>query len=506
MSHFPTQNPIQDNLYSVETVRQLDVAAINNLEGRAIRLMKRAGKVAFDEMLEAFGHPTLVNLFCGCGNNAGDGYILAALAAQRRIPVRVIELGTISKFSAETLQARDFATQAKVSITAFDSSVEVSEGIIVDALLGIGCNGALRDQYAQAVAVINDASLPVLAIDIPTGLNADTGSVVDIAVKADYTVTFIGAKKGLFTGRGPALCGEIVYDSLEICDTLFDNFQPAAQLMDLHDLMESFPEVEGDVYKNQRGHCMVIGGDQGYGGAVTMAAEAALRVGSGLTSVATQPQHITAVLARCPEVMACGVISGQQLEPWLDRPTTLVVGPGLGRSAWSEQLLQKAVATGLPTVLDADALNILAQGRVVSALEGHQWVLTPHAAEAARLLDVTVAEIQADRFAAVQEIQQKYNAVVLLKGAGTLIAGRDSVIKVCPYGNSAMATAGTGDLLSGIIGGLIAQGMSLQMAAELGCCLHSAAADMAVEALGFRGISATDLLSYIRQLLNREGL
>lgn len=506
MSHFPTDNFIQDNLYSAETVQQLDAAAIKSMDGLAIRLMKRAGKAAFDEMLAVFGRPTLITVFCGSGNNAGDGYVLAALAAQRRIPVQIIELGDIKKFSPETKQARDFALQAKVPTIPFDASVEVDQGVIVDALLGIGCDGRLRDPYNKAVMVINDASLPVLAIDIPTGLNADTGAVIDIAVKADITVTFVGAKKGLFSGRGPALCGEIVYDSLDICDSLFENFRPDAQLMDLDNLMESFPQVEADVYKSQRGHCMIIGGDQGYGGAVAMAAESALRVGSGLTSVATQPQHITAVLARCPEVMACGVISGQQLEPWLHRPSTLVIGPGMGRSAWSEQLLQKAVAAGLPMVLDADALNILAQGVVVPAGKDYQWVLTPHAAEAARLLDVTVEEIQADRFTAVRQIQQKYNAVVLLKGSGTLIAGQDSVIKVCPYGNSAMATAGTGDLLSGIIGGLIAQGMSLQMATELGCCLHSAAADMAVDALGSRGISATDLLPYIRQLLNGEGL
>lgn len=249
---------------------------------------------------------------------------------------------------------------------------------------------------------------------------------------------------------------------------------------------------------------MVIGGDHGYGGAVAMAAEASLRVGSGLTSVATQPEHVATVLSRCPEIMACGVISGQQLEPWLKRPSVLVAGPGLGRSAWSEQLLQKAVASQLPMVLDADALNILAEGRVVRDKTDRQWVLTPHAGEAARLLDISVAEIQADRFAAVQKIQEKYHAVVLLKGPGTLIAGPNQRIKICPYGNPGMATAGMGDLLSGIIGGLIAQGLSLQDAAELGCCLHSSAADKLVDTVGYRGIAATDLLPYLRQLLNQE--
>lgn len=248
---------------------------------------------------------------------------------------------------------------------------------------------------------------------------------------------------------------------------------------------------------------MVIGGDLGYGGAVSIAAEASVRAGSGLTSVATQPQHVASTLARRPEIMACGVTSGQQLEPWLEKPSVLVVGPGLGRSSWSEQLLQKAVASGLPMVLDADALNILAQGRVVKTID-HTWVLTPHAGEAARLLGISTAEVEEDRFAAVQQLQQKYNAVVLLKGPGTLIAGPNQITKVCPYGNPGMATAGMGDLLAGIIGSLIAQGLSLQDAAELGCCLHSAAADKLVDDSGYRGVAATDLLPYVHKLLNQE--
>jgi len=504
MSHFPFDNQIQDNLYRVNTVRDIDQAAIAELDDGAIRLMKRAGIAAFEELEEAFGQPSLITVFCGAGNNAGDGYILAARAAQKLIPVRVIELGAEKKFSNETARARQFAKQNNVPLMAYDKDIELNEGVIVDCLLGIGYQGSLRKPYDQAIDLINHAGLPVLAMDIPSGLNADKGSVVDNAVKAEVTVTFIGAKQGLFTGRGPALCGEVIYHSLDLPQQLFNNFQPAAQLLDLFNLLERIPQLEGDEYKNQRGHCMVIGGDHGYGGAVAMAAEASLRVGSGLTSVATQPEHVATVLSRCPEIMACGVISGQQLEPWLKRPSVLVAGPGLGRSAWSEQLLQKAVASQLPMVLDADALNILAEGRVVRDKTDRQWVLTPHAGEAARLLDISVAEIQADRFAAVQKIQEKYHAVVLLKGPGTLIAGPNQRIKICPYGNPGMATAGMGDLLSGIIGGLIAQGLSLQDAAELGCCLHSSAADKLVDTVGYRGIAATDLLPYLRQLLNQE--
>ena len=501
MSHFLPDSQLQDNLYSADTVRKIDQLAITELNNNALKLMNRAGMAAFDELVESFGQPGLITVFCGSGNNAGDGYILAARASQKRIPVQVVELSQTHKFSDETLRARQYAVDSNVSMIDFDPDLEIQEGVIVDCLLGIGYKGQLRQPYDKAIKLINAAELPVLAMDIPSGLNADTGAVEDNAVSADITVTFVAAKAGLFTGKGPALCGEVIYHSLDISEQLFEQYQSSAKLMDLYELLELMPEFVGDEYKNKRGHCMVIGGDHGFGGAASMAAEASLRAGSGLTSVATQPQHVSNILARCPEIMACGVVSGQQLEPLLDKPSVLVVGPGLGRSAWSEQLLQKAVATGLPMVLDADALNIVADGRVVKTT-GHTWVLTPHAGEAARLLNTTVAEIEANRYSAVQKIQEKYNAVVLLKGPGTLIASANQITKVCPYGNPGMATAGMGDLLSGIIGGLIAQGLSLQDAAELGCCLHSAAADKLVDDAGYRGIAASDLLPYLQKLLN----
>ena len=503
MSHFLLDSHIQDYLFDVDTVQKIDQAAIDELDGAAIKLMNKAGMAAFEELVQAFGQPSLISVFCGSGNNAGDGYILAARAAQKRLPVQVIELSGSKKISVEAQQARQFAQDNNVNFVNYTNSLTVTEGVIVDCLLGIGYQGELRKPYGQAIELINAAELPVLSVDIPSGLNANTGSVQDNAVKADLTVTFVGAKQGLFTGKGPVYCGEIIYHSLDISEQLFDQFKPTSRLLDLFDLLELIPQWVGDEYKNQRGHCMVVGGDHGYGGAATIAAEASLRSGSGLTSVATQPEHVSSVLSRCPEIMACGVVSGQQLEPWLEKPSVLVVGPGLGRSAWSEQLLQKAVAAKLPMVLDADALNILSEGRVIPSLQDHQWVLTPHAGEAARLLDVSVAEIQADRFSAVRKIQEKYNAVVLLKGPGTLIAGPNQVIKVCPYGNPGMATGGMGDLLSGIIGGLIAQGLGMQEAAELGCCLHSSAADLLVDASGYQGVAATDLLPYLQKLLNK---
>ncbi len=501
-----TNTALADALYSSKSVREMDSLAINQQGIAGILLMKRAGRAVLNELLETFGSPSLLTVFCGAGNNGGDGYIVAALAAAKKIPVRVLELGDSAKLSADAQLARQFAKQSDVGCSPYSNTIDLDEGLIVDALLGTGYSGELRAAYAEAIALINASSLPVVAVDIPSGLNADTGAVYQQAVRADMTITFIGAKQGLFTGQGPVFSGEVIYDSLDVAEIVFDGVEPSAQLLDLYSLMESLPELSIDMYKTQRGHSMVIGGDLGFGGAACLAAEASLRVGSGMTSVATKPEHVAAILARQPEIMVSGVVSGQELEPLLDRPSVLIVGPGMGRSPWSEQLLQKSFAADRPLVLDADALNMLAEGRVIPHSENVKLVLTPHAGEAARLLGVSVAEVQADRFAAVRQLQEKYQAVVLLKGPGTLIAGPDQMTKLCPYGNPAMATAGMGDLLSGIIGGLIAQGLDLQTAVELGCCLHSCAADMAVQAQGQRGLVATDLLPQLRRLLNQEYL
>ena len=498
MSH----NLIQDALFSAKSVAQLDQIAIEEQGIAGIILMKRAGRALLDELLESFGSPSLLSIFCGSGNNAGDGYIAAALAAEKNIPVQVVELS--AKLSSDAAKAKQFAQQANVSFVTFDSSMDIAEGVIIDSLLGTGFHGQLRQQYGEAIQLINDSGLPVVAADIPSGLNPDSGHIAEVAVAADVTVTFIGAKQGLFSGQGPAVCGEIIFHSLDVPEQIFDQVPATAGLLDLFELRDFLPQLSIGGHKTQRGHAMVIGGDRGYGGAGIMAAEASLHVGAGMTSLATRPEHIAPMLTRQPEIMACPVVSGQELEPLLGRATVLVVGPGLGRSPWSEQLLQKAVAAGLPMVVDADGLNIIAEGRVVPNPDGSQWVLTPHAGEAARLLGISVAEVQADRFAAVRQLQEKYAAIVLLKGPGTLIAGPNEIIKVCPYGNPAMATAGMGDILSGLIGGLIAQGCDLQTATELGCCLHGSAADLAVQERGLRGLTATDLLPQLGNLLNRD--
>jgi hydroxyethylthiazole kinase-like uncharacterized protein yjeF len=488
-------------LYTAAQAYALDAAAVAT-GIPALQLMKRAGRAAFTLLLERFPAPELISVYCGGGNNAGDGYVVAALAAQRRIPVQVIQVVPADKLTGEARQAWEFALQEAVTMAPFAAAVVPATGVIVDALLGIGLRGAPRPEFAAAIEQINQSGLPVLALDIPSGLDVDTGAAPGAVVSAGLTISFIGLKRGLLTGRGPAFCGEILLNSLDVPAAVFDQQQPTAEQLSLPHLFPLLKPRAADAHKGDFGHVMVIGGDTGFGGAALMAAEAAARSGAGLVSIATRPEHIPAILARRPEIMACGVVSGQELEPLLARPTLLVVGPGLGRSPWSEQMLQQAVKSGLPLVLDADALNILAEGRVVPKPAGQgRWLLTPHPAEAARLLGTTTAEVQANRFAAVTALQEKYQASVILKGAGSLVASPGNCTGIVTDGNPGMASGGMGDVLSGILGGLLAQGMAMADAARLGAVLHAVAADLAAAEFGQRSLLATDLLPYLCQLL-----
>lgn len=496
------------SLYTASQVYALDAAAIaSGIPG--ILLMKRAGTAAYELLLERFPAPERVTVYCGAGKNGGDGYVLAALARQRLIPVQVIQLAAPEKLSGEARQAYEFALQEGVTMVPFAEATLPLAGLVVDALLGIGLQGEVRPEFAAAIEQINRSGLPVLAIDIPSGLNADSGAVQGAAVKAALTITYIAIKRGLLSGRGPALCGEIVLATLDIPRAVYRQLaadgqaKPAAEVLSLADLLALLHTREADAHKGDFGHVMIIGGDTGYGGAVIMAAEAAARTGAGLVSVATRPEHVSAILARCPEVMACGVVSGQELEPLLARPTVLVIGPGLGRSPWSEQMLQQAVKTGLPMVVDADALNILAAGRVVaSGISRKNWLFTPHPGEAARLLGSSSSSVQQDRFASVAKIQQTFGGAVILKGAGSLVAGESGTLGVVAQGNPGMASGGMGDVLSGILGGLMAQGLGVEEAARLGAVLHANAADLAADEMGQRGLLATDLIPYLCQLLS----
>lgn len=496
-------------LYRAAQVRELDRCAIDDHGIPGIVLMKRAGRAAFTTLLKRWPKPECITVFCGAGNNGGDGYIVSALAQQRGIETRIIQLSPAENLRGDAHAAWQFAVDEGVpmaSFSAFRAETEVLErGVLVDALFGTGLARAVEGDYAAAIEWMNNCALPILALDVPSGLHSDTGAELGLAVRAEATVSFIGRKVGLTTGRGPALSGECCFAGLSVPDEIYQDQLPVAETLDLSSLLDKLPQREADSHKGLFGHVLVVGGDTGFGGAVSMAAEAAARVGAGLVSVATRPEHVSALLARRPELMVRGVPSGQELESLLESPSVIVIGPGLGRSPWSEQMLQQVLKSGKPVVIDADALNLLSEGRIGgegSLKQPH--VLTPHPGEAARLLGVENREIQQDRLEACRRLSGQFGGTIVLKGAGTIIASSvaDHPLGVCPYGNPGMASGGMGDVLSGVIGGLMAQGFDTDFASVLGVCLHSKAADKLAAQNGERGLLASDLLVVIRALLN----
>jgi NAD(P)H-hydrate epimerase len=492
---------LTNNLYTGDQTRELDRRAIHEHGIPGAVLMKRAGRAAFEHACALWPDNTHWLVLCGGGNNAGDGYVFAALAAQRQHRVEILHISAPEQLTGDARAAFEYARQEGVPLQPFTAHTTPPAGdaILVDAILGIGLRTPVRDAAAEAIQWINSAGLPVLALDLPSGLCADTGSELGCAVHAAHTISFIAPKIGLFTGRGPALCGEIAVVGLGVPKEAFAGMSAAACRVTLAELVTLLPERAADAHKGQFGHVMVIGGDKGYGGAAILAAETAAMTGAGLVSLATREEHVTAALVRRPELMVIGVPSGQELEPHMARPNVLVVGPGLGRTPWSEQLLQQALLSESPLVLDADALNILAEGRL--PLPAHQcWVMTPHPGEAARLLRCTTREVQSDRVAAARKLQATFGGVIVLKGAGTLIAG-DRGVSLANVGNPGLATAGSGDVLAGLIGSLLAQGHMPLAAAQLGVCLHGEAADLAVEETGVAGLQAAELMPYIRELL-----
>ncbi|TAN65655.1 MAG: NAD(P)H-hydrate dehydratase [Methylobacter sp.] len=481
------------NLYRAAQVRELDRIAIQERDIPGFELMSRAGAEVFQRITKLWPDVRSVAVFCGAGNNAGDGYIIAGLALAVGLEVCVYAVSEPEKLNGDALVAYRKYRAADGTVLPFQAEQAVNADVLVDALLGIGLDRPVTGLYAEAIQVINAHSSPVIAVDIPSGLNADTGSVMGCAVNADCTMTFIGLKQGLFTGQAAEYCGEICYAQLGVPDDVFTELEATATRV----VKVPLPRRDRCAHKGSYGHVLIVGGERGYSGAARMAGEAALRVGAALVSIATRVEHSGLMNLNRPELMCHGVESAEQLAALLAKVDIVVVGPGLGQNDWAKALFNAAIASGKPLVIDADGLNLLANAPTAKS----GWILTPHPGEAARLLNCSTADIQQDRFAAASSIQANYGGVAILKGAGTLIASEHQ-LAVSNTGNPGMASGGMGDVLAGVIAGLLAQGLSLQDAAQQGVYNHGLAADLAAAKDGERGLLASDLMPYLRQLVN----
>lgn len=486
-------HPHSHDLHTVEQVRALERAALAALGISGFELMRRAASAALNSLRRRWPEVRQVRICCGPGNNGGDGFALAVLAREAGLQVDVVTLTAQSR--GDAARARAEWEGAGGTTSRWDADSELPEAqLLVDALYGIGLDRAPTSSAARLIESINAAAVPVLALDVPSGLNADSGDCPGVAVRADATVTFIAGKRGLHTGRAADQVGELELATLGVPDHACADVPVDAHLL----IAEALPPRARYANKGDNGHVLVIGGEHGMAGATRLAGESALRGGAGLVSVATRSEHVLALNATRPELMAHAVDGPQALQPLLARASVLALGPGLGQGAWGHALWLTALDAGMPLVLDADGLNLLArEPRRFST----PAILTPHPGEAARLLGMTTAAVERDRFAAARELSRRYLAVVVLKGAGSLIADVDGRLDVCPWGNPGMASGGMGDLLTGIIAAMLAQGATPWRAACLGVGLHARAGDLAARR-GERGLLASDLLSPLRMLGN----
>ena len=498
-------------LYRARDVRELDRLAIEAGGIPGIELMERAGLESWRVLRERWPSARRVAVVAGPGNNGGDGFVLARLAAVGGLSVSVGMIGNPARLAGDARVAYHHMLEAAPYPEPLDKApggTGAGPGIdgvdvIVDALFGTGLAREVSGPAAEAVRAMNASPAPVLSLDVPSGIHADTGRALGGAVHATVTPCFIGLKQGLFTREGRECAGEILYRDLGVPEGVLARVEASARRVAFEGCAGALGPRPRDAHKGRFGHVLVVGGDHGFAGAARLAGEAAGRAGAGLVSVATRREHVAALVASRPEMMVHGVESPVALGPLLDRASVVAVGPGLGRGEWGAALLERAVAADRTLVIDADAINLLARGAAAWPRAAERAVVyTPHPAEAGRVLGEPAAVVESDRFAAVGALAAAHPGIWLLKGAGTIVAESGAIPRVCEGGNPGMASGGMGDVLTGIVAGLLAQGCGGFDAASTGACLHAAAGDAAARD-GERGMLAGDVIAALRPLADR---
>lgn len=504
-------------------MKVLAAAAMQEVDRRTISeagipgavLMANAGQGAAATVRERFAdlHPGPVAILCGRGNNGGDGFVVARLLSAAGWTVKTILLAerTAVVGDAATMlnlfeQAGGRVAEAAEAAGLADALADAADcRLCIDALLGTGFARSPAGEVATAIAWLNQQPAPVVAIDLPSGVDASSGAIPGVAVRADLTVTFAFPKVGLISYPGAGQAGEVVTVPIGIPAALVDAAPDDCLLIDAAEARALLPPRPADGHKGTFGHLLVVAGSTGKSGAAVMTATAGLRAGAGLVTLACPAGMQQIAAAHLVEVMTAplvdvdGVASLQAMETLLelaDGKQAVALGPGLGAGKETAALVRRFLkATPLPVVVDADALNALAGHlEVLSQRRGRATVLTPHPGEMARLTGRSVAEIQADRFRAARDFAVIHGVVLVLKGARTVTAFPDGRVRINASGHAGMASGGMGDVLTGLLGGLLAQGMEPGAAATLGVYLHGLAGDRLYPLYGDAGLLATDLL------------
>lgn len=498
--HTVKKNPasIPHSVWPADDLRRAEKEAADSLGLTLFELMQRAGEAAFTVAQTAYPQAQSWLILCGYGNNGGDGYVVARLAVAAGIQVRLLALESDKPLPEEARAAREAWLNAGGEIHAADIVWPEGVDLIIDGLLGTGLKHAPREHVATLIEQANSHPAPVVALDIPSGLIAQTGATPGAVINAAHTVTFIALKPGLLTGKARDFVGDLHFNALGL-DRWLAAQEVAMTRFDASQLAQWLVPRRPTSNKGNHGKLVVIGGDHGTAGAIRMAGEAALRAGAGLVRVLTRLENIPAIITARPELMV-HELTPQSLDESLEWADVVAIGPGLGQQSWGKKALQKVENYRKPMLWDADALNLLA----INPDKRHNRILTPHPGEAARLLNCSIAEIESDRLLSAQRLVKRYGGVAVLKGAGTIVACESGALGIIDAGNAGMASGGMGDVLSGIIGALLGQKLPLYDAAVAGCVAHGAAGDRLAARYGTRGMLATDLFDTLRRVVNPD--
>jgi ADP-dependent NAD(P)H-hydrate dehydratase / NAD(P)H-hydrate epimerase len=488
------------NFYNPPSIYEMDRAATKLDSLSSKELMQRAGSSLWKIIGDRWPSVDTVTIFIGSGNNGGDGLVAALEACRQGVDVQLVFLGT-SECKSDTVEYYwQQCVDADIEIESWQAQT-IRGSIIIDALLGIGIDRELSNEWIGLIKYINQLQQPIIAADIPSGLNARTGVAMPLAVCADITVTFIARKCGQKLADGPDYCGELILDNLGVSRLVKQQVYPALVETPTTDwvLPDTRPK---NSHKHRFGHVFVIGGEAGMAGAVMLAARAALRSGAGVVSCYLDPNGMSNIKGLdTPELM---IRSWDDLEANLANADVLLAGPGIDDLTQHPKLVELIQETQVSVVIDAGALR----SEFIASLGRRRCVLTPHPGEAAGLLNTSNRLIQLDRQTSIQKLVDQFHKTTVLKGSGTLIAEPKSKVKLVTRGNPALASAGTGDVLAGIIAAFLAQGLSCLEAAETGVVVHSVCADRYVETHDETGLLARDIIELIPIVMKsiRQGL
>ncbi len=489
---------MSDRFYSMNQVRQGESFAASAKGLEMYSLMERAGQAVFAIGMAQYPSSEHWLVCCGSGNNGGDGYIVASLAKSVGMFVTVWQLGDPEKLTGDARTAYlHWLHHGGQIFDAENEQVPETVDVIIDAVLGTGLNGPVRLNVQAVIEKLNAFPAPIVAVDIPSGLCGDTGRALGHAIRAEHTMSFIGLKQGLVTGEARDYVGELHFAGLGVEDVFDHQNQPTAWAICCGTLDSVLLPRLSNTHKGSFGKALLVGGNDGMGGALILCAQATAKCGAGMVATLCHQHNVAPLLISIPEVMSSDWNELSDIESRLAWCDVLALGPGLGRNSTALAIYHMVAGSDLYKVFDADALHLLALHPNLD----QRRVITPHSAEAAKLLDTTVEAIEADRFSSVKQLQAKFGGIAVLKGPGTLVCDGEKTW-VCLAGNPGMASAGMGDVLTGVIVSLLAQGLSLSDAARFGVLIHSKAGDKEANIRGQRGLLASDVIEQLRQLVN----